>query len=189
MWRRVWASGYITLPIRNHIKTNQLFDCLIREPLTHSVRNSSISEQDVELAKKMSKLNQKFKRSVEIALALQPSLATGRCFHITTVFEKNKLIAIGANNYNKTHPKALLYRKKEIWSDYMPNIHSELSAILKVGKEDCSDFLFFNIRIDKNREVNNSCPCSGCIGLMKQVGFKRLFYSNSLGGYEEMTLT
>ena len=137
----------------------------------------------------MSKLNQKFKRSVEIALALQPSLATGRCFHITTVFEKNKLIAIGANNYNKTHPKALLYRKKEIWSDYIPNIHSELSAILKVGKEDCSDFLFFNIRIDKNREVNNSCPCSGCIGLMKQVGFKRLFYSNSLGGYEEITLT
>jgi|APGre2960657505_1045072.scaffolds.fasta_scaffold30645_2 deoxycytidylate deaminase len=133
----------------------------------------------------MPSVEQKFHKSVEIARALRSRYSTGRCFHITTAFDKNRLIAIGANNYNKTHPRAYLFRKKEAEADYKPSIHSELSAILKLGKEDCSDFSFFNVRIDKNGEINNSRPCSGCIGLMEQTGFKKLFYSTNTGSYKE----
>ena len=46
----------------------------------------------------------KFRRSIEITKALKPSKATGRAFHSTLIFNKNKLISIGVNNYNKTHP-------------------------------------------------------------------------------------
>lgn len=134
-------------------------------------------------------ISRKFWKSVEIARALRPRYATGRCFHITTAFEKNRLIAIGTNNYNKTHPKALLYRKKETWSDYVPSIHSELSAVLKLGEESCGDLVFFNIRIDKNDELNNSHPCSGCAELLRQTGFKKLFYSTSERNFLEFKNT
>jgi deoxycytidylate deaminase len=124
-------------------------------------------------------------RSIEIARALKPHSSTGRCFHLTTIFKKNRLISIGINNYNKTHPKALKYRKKEVWSDYIPSIHSELSAILKLGEENCSDYSFFNVRIDKNGDLNNSHPCSGCSELLKQTKFKNFFYSNHKGTFSE----
>jgi deoxycytidylate deaminase len=130
-------------------------------------------------------ISRKFLKSVEIAIALKSRLATGRCFHVTTIFDKNKLISIGSNNYNKTHPISLKYMKKEIWGNYIPSIHSELSAILKLGEEDCSDYLFFNVRIDKNNQINNSHPCSGCEEMMRQIGFKRLFYSTNIGSFTE----
>lgn len=132
----------------------------------------------------------KINRSVEIAYALKPKYATGRSFHVTVVFEKNKIISIGRNNYLKTHPKAYKYMKKEVVneSDYLPSIHSELSAVLKLGEEDCSDYSFINVRVDNNDRLNNSRPCSGCIELLKQVGFNNFLYSNEKGvfvPYEE----
>jgi deoxycytidylate deaminase len=130
-------------------------------------------------------ISRKFWGSVEIARALRPLHSSGRCFHVTTIYDKNKLIVIGANNYNKTHPKAYLYRKTEAEADYIPTIHSELSAILKIGEEDCSDLLFFNVRIDRNDKVTNSHPCSGCTLLLQQTGFKKLFYSTDSGDYKE----
>ncbi len=125
-------------------------------------------------------IQRKFWRSVEIAGAMKSSALTGRCFHITVVFDKNKIISIGANSYCKTHPKAAIFQKEEIVdrNRYVPGIHSELSAILKLG-EDCSKFTFFNVRIDNNNQINNSRPCSGCTKLLKQVGFKRFYYSIS----------
>ena len=133
-------------------------------------------------------INRKFLKSVEITKALRARLSTGRCFHVTTVFDKNKLISIGSNNYNKTHPLSLKYRKKEVWSDYLPSIHSELSAVLKLGEENCSDYSFFNVRIDNNGMINNSYPCSGCIEFLKQIKFKSFFYSNKKDSYSEFLI-
>lgn len=121
-------------------------------------------------------LTRKFWKTVEIAKALQPSHSTGRCFHITSIYDKNRVIAIGMNNY-KSHPKANQFRRKEIWSDYLPSIHSELSAIMKLGEESCSKYTFFNVRINRCGEVASSRPCSGCGSLLAQVGFNKLFYS------------
>jgi deoxycytidylate deaminase len=127
----------------------------------------------------------KANRIVEIAYALKPKYATGRSFHVTGIFNKNKIISIGINNYRKTHPKSYEFIKDEVVNegDYFPSIHSELSAILKLSVEDCSDFTFFNVRIDKNNQINNSRPCSGCVKLLKQVGFNHFFYSDEKGAF------
>lgn len=128
----------------------------------------------------------KIQRATEIAYALKSKSPSGRAFHVTTVFDKNRIVSIGVNTF-KTHPQAYKYKKLEIINEerYVPTIHSELSAILKMNKEDCSDLLFFNIRIDNNNKLNNSYPCSGCVQLLKQVGFNKLFYSTNVGGFKE----
>lgn len=62
---------------------------------------------------------------------------------------------------------------------YKPCFHSEISAILKLGKEDCSDIEFFNIRIDNNGNIASSKPCANCMNMLRTMGFKRIYYTNS----------
>ena len=119
-------------------------------------------------------------RGVEIARALKPSNQTGQYFHTTFIYRKRKALAIGINNYNKIN---LASR----WGEYLPckndgptryiaGIHSEISALIKNGLEDCSDLDFFNVRIGNNNQIGMSKPCKNCQRVLKQVGFKNLYY-------------
>ena len=112
---------------------------------------------------------------------------TARTFHATFIVKKNKIQKIGINN-KKTHPRNLKYRYygrdgEDIRGDV--GIHSELSAILKYGREDCSDCTFINVRIDKNGNPTMSCPCKGCEDVLKQVGYKKVYFTNIKGEFEQ----
>lgn len=123
----------------------------------------------------------KLTKAIEISLALKPKMQTGRCFHTTFAWEKNKLLAIGVNNYTKPHPAAKFgaYKPtKEGTTHYQSGIHSEISALLKLGIENCSKIEFLNLRIDNNGNLGYSCPCPNCSGVLATVGFKKLFYFN-----------
>lgn len=128
-----------------------------------------------------------FEKFVEITKALMEENFTARTFHTTFIVKKNRIQKIGINS-GKTHPANLRYKYlgregKDIRS--MVGIHSELSAIMKYGKEDCSDCIFVNIRIDKNKNPTIAKPCRGCQDLLNQVGYKRLYYTNNQGKFEE----
>jgi hypothetical protein len=45
----------------------------------------------------------KIKKCIEIAKCLKKDRQTGRAFHVTFVYNKNKLISIGINNLKKLH--------------------------------------------------------------------------------------
>ena len=128
-----------------------------------------------------------FERFVEISRALVPSKWCNKSFHTTFILRKGKIQSIGVNS-DKTHPSILKYNYKgSDGADIRPfvGLHSELSAVLKYGEEDCSSCTFINIRIDKNGELNMSKPCVGCQHLLEQVGFKRLYFSTPTGDFEE----
>jgi deoxycytidylate deaminase len=122
---------------------------------------------------------------LEITKSLAPDTFEHRTFHTTFIVRKNKIQKIGIN-CNKTHPKNLKY-------DYIGRdgidirgcvgVHSELSAILKYGKDDCSDCTFVNVRIDKNGNFSMAMPCRGCQSLLKQVGFKKVYYTDCSGNF------
>lgn len=128
-----------------------------------------------------------YKKFIDITRALMVEGFETKTFHTTFILKKNRLQKIGIN-VNKTHPANLKYKyfaKDGIDIRSMVGVHSELSAILKYGKEDCSDCTFVNIRIDKNGKPAMSKPCKGCQDLLKQVGFKKLFYTNEDGEFKE----
>ena len=111
-----------------------------------------------------------------------------KTFHTTFIVKKNRIQKIGINNSDKTHPANLKYgyigkEGKDIRT--MVGIHSELSAILKYGKEDCSDCVFVNVRIDKNGNPTIAKPCRGCQDLLKQIGYKKVYFTNEKGIFEE----
>ena len=127
----------------------------------------------------------RMKRFVEIARALKPNNQTGQFFHVTFICKKRKTLAIGINNYHKLNIASR-------WGEYLPGkgarpehyiagLHSEISALIKNGNEDCSDLDFFNIRIGNNNQIGVSKPCKNCQRVLQQVGFKNLYYFNEQG--------
>lgn len=101
-----------------------------------------------------------------------------RTFHIAFILKQKKLVALGINNYFKTHPR--IFQTRLQTSEYK-RLHAEISAVIKYGRDDCSDCNFLVLRIDNNMKLNNSKPCVICMKILEQVGFRNLYYSNALG--------
>lgn len=121
------------------------------------------------------------RRCVEIAKALCPHNWDDelKSFHAAFIVRKNRIVKIGWNK-KKTNPNSLRHpyinksgRKINVYT------HAELDAVLKMGRDDLSDYEIVVIRIDGQGKLNNSKPCHGCAHLLKQVNIKRVFYSTS----------
>lgn len=121
-----------------------------------------------------------FAKYIDISRALYRHDHPVRTFHTTFIVKKGKIVSIGINN-PKTNPRTLRY-------DYKGQIgtHSELSALLRLGYEDCADLVFINIRLMRDLTVNTSKPCQGCYDMMKQLGYKKFYYSDVDGNFNNL---
>lgn len=133
-----------------------------------------------------------FNKIIEVSYALiNKHNADLRCRHFSFILDKNKIISIGLNSL-KTHPKNLKYnyvnKNNQNISDIV-GTHSELSAVIKLGEEDCSDLTLVNTRINRNDELDFSAPCSGCLDMIKQLNFKNVYFSNVQGKFDKLNLT
>ena len=119
-----------------------------------------------------------FQKLETITRALKPIHQTGRAFHTTFVFNKKKLVCIANNDYSKQHRyhKFGYYKSKYVKGNYTAHIHSECSALIKMGIEDCTHLTFVNVRIDNDDNVAVSKPCVNCQALLESIGYKKLWY-------------
>ena len=119
-----------------------------------------------------------FSKLEEITRALKSSKQTGKSFHTTFAFRGSKLLSIGINNYNRQHPSRKFgkYHATKGSGIYTPGIHSEVSALIKLGLEDCCDITFVNLRINNNDKIANSKPCPNCSRVLNQIGYKNIWY-------------
>lgn len=129
----------------------------------------------------------KSRRLIEIAKALYSPNHSNRCFHVTFIIKKGKIQTIGINS-SKTHTRNLKFNyysnngmdlRREV------GLHSELSAIIKGGREDYSDCDFVNVRLNREGILLNAKPCRGCSSALSQTGYRSLLFSNSTGHFEE----
>lgn len=123
----------------------------------------------------------KFKRLEEIARALKPIHQSGKSFHVTFVYKKNKMICIAHNDYRKNHPYHRFGRYHPTKGDggkYIAGLHSECSALIKLGLDDCSHLTFINLRINNRNESAISKPCRNCQKVLDKVGYKGLWFWN-----------
>ena len=128
-------------------------------------------------------------RYVELSRALMSEHFEAKTFHTTFIVRKGRIQKIGINS-PKTHPRNLLYRyvgKEGTDIRTMIGLHSEMSAIIKYGQDDCSDCVFVNVRIDRNGNLAMAAPCRGCQHVLRQVGFRQVFYTDNSGEFKEWT--
>ena len=119
-----------------------------------------------------------FERLEEITRALKVGLQNGKSFHTTFVYRKNKLLVIANNDYEKSHRHHKFSEYKKPEGNYKPCLHSEVAALIRLGRTDCADLTFINIRIDNNGDAAISKPCENCTRLLKCIGYKSLYYHN-----------
>jgi len=133
-----------------------------------------------------------FNKIIEVSYALiNKHNADLRCRHFSFILDRSKIISIGLNS-PKTHPLNLKYnyvnKNNQKISDIV-GTHSELSAVIKLGEEDCSGLTLVNTRINRNNELDFSAPCSGCCDMIQQLNFKNVFFSNNKGKFDKLNLT
>ena len=133
-----------------------------------------------------------FNKIIEVSYALiNKHNADLRCRHFSFILDRNRIISIGLNS-PKTHPLNLKYnyvnKNNQKISDIV-GTHSELSAVIKLGEEDCSGLTLVNTRINRNNVLDFSAPCSGCCDMINQLNFKNVYFSNIQGKFDKLNLT
>lgn len=112
----------------------------------------------------------------QVAYSLIPT-PRPRSFHVAGIFKKGKPLAIACNR-DITHPRTLKY-------DYVQGskTHAELLAIIRGRRDNYSGYTIVVLRIDRNRSLNMSRPCSGCMDAIRQLGFKAVYYTTESGSW------
>lgn len=101
----------------------------------------------------------------------------GKVKHFTFLLNRNKIVSVGKNNREKTHPKAF---KLGYW---VPSIHSELDAILKFPHppKKLRKVSVVNIRVTRDGKIGMSKPCAKCQVLLRSFGINEAIHSTDEG--------
>lgn len=118
------------------------------------------------------------KKLVEVSRALinEP---VGEQKHFSFLVKKNKIISIGWNRKNKTHPLTVKYGHP------YRTIHSEVAVIQNFPHSltTLSNYSLINIRISREDNVTISKPCIYCQRLIRDFGIRNVFYTNEYGEF------
>jgi hypothetical protein len=127
-------------------------------------------------------------QSLDIALSLLPRAKEERqtknkFFHFAFGFKKNKLLAIGQNNPEKTHTQALILAKRFNTDTEYPYFHAETDLISRMwGKYYIDNSLkMVIIRLNKQGQLRSSKPCYRCEQIINSLGITKLWWSMDNG--------
>jgi deoxycytidylate deaminase len=120
-------------------------------------------------------------RLIKLAKAICPSNYELRSSHVAFLLRRSKIVKIGWNK-KKSSPKNLDFP----YHDGTVGIHAEMDVVVKQGMEDLSSYKMVVIRVDRNGNVSNSCPCVGCRGVIEQFNVGEVWYSDKNGKVVKM---
>lgn len=99
------------------------------------------------------------------------------------LFNRNNLISIGYNIYDKTHPLYVGRDKQGI--DFCYNTHAELMAITRRRHYNNGSLILYVYRETQNGELACSRPCKICSKVIKEFGVKRVRFIDEQGQFIE----
>lgn len=111
--------------------------------------------------------------------AMQARNTKNKFFHFAFCFQKNKLLAIGQNNPEKTHTQAMLLSKKFGITNRYPYHHAETDALAKIWNKHYinNNVSLVIIRLNKHGQLRNSKPCTRCNKIIKSLGINKVYWS------------
>lgn len=106
------------------------------------------------------------------------------------VMDKNKVLSVGFNT-TKTHPQQKHYNQLRTFRDGTAvapaQLHAEMAAVLQLqyADVDWSRADVYVYRLCKDRPHGMARPCPACMGMLKDLGVKRVFYTSDIGVIRE----
>ena len=132
-------------------------------------------------------------QSVGIAITLLPKVKMNRntknkFFHFAFGYKKNKLLAIGQNNPEKTHTQALILAQRFNIQNEYPYLHAETDLISRLwGKHYVDNSLkMVIVRLNKRGQLRCSKPCERCDQIIRSLGLNKVWWSTD-NGFDKQT--
>jgi cytidine deaminase len=132
------------------------------------------------------------KNSLQISLSLLPKAKSSRnsrnkFFHFAYAYRKNKLLAIGQNNPDKTHTQAFRIANRFNTDSKYPYLHAETDLISRIwGKHYIDSSLkIVLVRLNKHGELRNSKPCIKCQQILNALEIDKVYWSINNGFHKE----
>lgn len=99
--------------------------------------------------------------------------------HGCVVFKGSKIISTGFNEIRYCWKLDKKYKK------WVNSLHAEQKTIIfsEASLKRCSILV---VRINKNNEMLNSKPCRICMGMIKDVGISKIYYSDCDGNIQKI---
>ena len=147
-----------------------------------------LGERSEPASRRRARGDMNYKKLVEFSILNADSISHN-FKHFSFIVLRNKVMAIGFNNPNKTHP--LAYR----FGHRFACVHSELNAIInltnilrekKVKEEMFRKCTMVNIRIDRNYRLRMSKPCKICEVMLEGFGIRNVVYSTNQGTFTKL---
>ncbi len=131
-------------------------------------------------------------KCIELCRTLKCTHQTGRAFHISCACTKNRIVAVGWNDYGRLAPPKYKYvntKGDKGSNDYVASRHSELHLLQRLGEPDWSAYEIVNVRIDNKGKVACARPCANCLkAIVRPMNPKHFYYSDDLGLVQPSTL-
>ena len=90
------------------------------------------------------------------------------------IFKADRIISTGKNNIRSCRK---LKDKYKVWKN---SLHAEQDAIIN-AKRDLKNHSMLIVRINSNNTLFMAKPCDMCMGYIKFVGIKNIYYSDRQG--------
>lgn len=105
-----------------------------------------------------------------------------RLTHVEATLLKRGKPVRTRNNCLKTHPFLTKY------TEY-PYLHAESNVVLSYGVDNCKGLDIYVTRTLKDGSVTMAKPCKVCMRILKDVGIRKIYYTNWKGKVECLKLT
>ena len=107
--------------------------------------------------------------SIRIAVKIAQSSVFKQ--RVGAVVAKNgRILAIACN--------AVRHKQGTFKKAWINSLHAEQAAMLQV---DCKGADLYVVRLLKNGELSNACPCLSCRDMIFKKGIRNVYYSNEYG--------
>jgi deoxycytidylate deaminase len=97
--------------------------------------------------------------------------------------KKNRVLSTGFNDMRKTHTIMQKYNLDKSWA---PGLHAEVHACLGMSMSDIEGSDLYVVRILKDSHLAMAKPCRVCHKFILDVGIRRVYYSFSDEGWNEL---
>lgn len=111
------------------------------------------------------------------------TLSDHRCRIGCVIVDRHRVISSGCNSNSKYHRLQAEIDSKYFGCTCYGKVHAETSALIPLIKQkyDLSCATVYTYREDRNGDISMSRPCPRCMGLIKDCGIKRVYYTTSDG--------